>query len=103
MRSARRVHRASEISERKLQRRSQPKEDRADTSGPFAGQVFFNPQPGSVGSLQRRILSGPWFNNYNFNVIKDIHLTERRVIQFRADFYNLFNHHAKERAPHSPA
>jgi hypothetical protein len=63
-----------------------------DTSAPFSGQVFFNPQPGSVGSLQRRILSGPGFWDYDFSVSKDTKITERQSIEFRADMYNLFNH-----------
>jgi len=63
-----------------------------DGSAPFSGQVFFNPGAGTVGSLQRRILNGPWYNNYNMAVLKDTKLTERQSIQFRADFYNLFNH-----------
>jgi hypothetical protein len=64
----------------------------ADGSAPFAGQVFFNPGAGTVGSLQRRILNAPWYNNYNFAVLKDTRFTERQSIQLRADFYNLFNH-----------
>lgn len=64
----------------------------ADGSAPFSGQVFFNPGAGTVGSLQRRILSGPWYNDYNMAVLKDTKITERQSIQFRADFYNLFNH-----------
>lgn len=63
-----------------------------DGQAPFAGQVFFNPQPGTLGSLQRRILDGPGFWNYDFALIKDTKLTERQSIQFRADFYNVFNH-----------
>ncbi len=60
----------------------------ADGSAPFQGQVFFNPQAGSVGSLQRRILNGPWFNNYNMAILKETKITERQSIQLRADFYN---------------
>ena len=45
-----------------------------------------------MGSLQRRILSAPWYKNYNFAVLKDTAITERQSIQFRADFYNLLNH-----------
>jgi hypothetical protein len=63
-----------------------------DGSAPFSGQVFSNPVAGSLGSLQRRLLSGPWFNNYNMALLKDTKLTERQSIQIRADFYNLFNH-----------
>jgi hypothetical protein len=63
-----------------------------DTDKPFSGQVFFNPQPGSVGSLQRRILNGPGFWDYDFSLSKDTKITERQSIEFRADVYNLFNH-----------
>ncbi len=63
-----------------------------DGQAPFSGQVFFNPQPGSVGSLQRRILSGPGFWNYDMAVLKNTKITERQSLEFRADFYNMFNH-----------
>jgi hypothetical protein len=64
----------------------------ADGSAPFAGQIFFNPQPGSIGSLQRRLLNGPWLKNYDFAVVKETRLTENQSIEFRADAYNVFNH-----------
>jgi len=63
-----------------------------DGSAPFSGQVFFNPTAGAVGTLQRRLLSGPWFKNYDMAVLKAIKITERHHIDFRADFYNLLNH-----------
>jgi hypothetical protein len=63
-----------------------------DGVAPFSGQIFYNPQPGTLGSLQRRILSGPWYNNYNFSIQKETKITERQSIQFRADFFNIFNH-----------
>ncbi|HYL34509.1 MAG TPA: carboxypeptidase-like regulatory domain-containing protein [Bryobacteraceae bacterium] len=63
-----------------------------DGAAPFAGQVFFNPPPGTIGSLQRRVLNAPWYNNYNFAVSKIARLTERQSLELHADFYNLFNH-----------
>jgi hypothetical protein len=63
-----------------------------DGSPAFPGQVFFNPPAGTLGDLQRRTLSGPWFKNYDMSVRKNIHITERQSLEFRADFYNLFNH-----------
>jgi hypothetical protein len=54
--------------------------------------LFFNPDAGNVGSLQRRVFNGPSYANYNFAVVKDTKITERQSLQFRADFYNLFNH-----------
>lgn len=64
----------------------------ADDKAPFANQVFFNPQGGSLGSLQRRILDGPGYWDYDFSVLKNMRITERQSIEFRADFFNLFNH-----------
>ena len=63
-----------------------------DGEAPFSGQIFFNPQAGSLGSLQRRILDGPGYWDYDFSVSKETRITERQSIEFRADFYNLFNH-----------
>jgi hypothetical protein len=63
-----------------------------DGSPAFAGQVFFNPPAGTVGDLQRRALSGPWFKNYDMSVRKTFNFNERHSLEFRADFYNLFNH-----------
>jgi hypothetical protein len=37
-------------------------------------------------------LSGPWFDNYDMSLRKNIHFTERHTLELRADFYNLFNH-----------
>jgi hypothetical protein len=63
-----------------------------DLQPAFAGQVFFNPQGGSVGSLQRRALDGPGFWMYDASMVKNIKITERQSLEFRADAYNLFNH-----------
>jgi hypothetical protein len=64
----------------------------ADGAAPFAGQLFFNPQPGTQGSLQRRSLDGPPFKNYNFSIVKEFKFAERHSLEFHADFFNLFNH-----------
>jgi hypothetical protein len=63
-----------------------------DGSPAFPGEVFFNPGPGQVGSLQKLSFSGPWFNNYDFSILKDIAITERHHVDFHADFFNLTNH-----------
>jgi len=64
----------------------------ADGAPPFAGQVFFNPQPGSLGSLQRRTLFGPGYWNYDFSVSKGTKITERQSLEIHFDFFNVFNH-----------
>lgn len=63
-----------------------------DLQPAFAGQVFFNPQGGSLGSLQRRALDGPGFWMYDASLVKNIKITDRQSLEFRADAYNLFNH-----------
>jgi hypothetical protein len=44
------------------------------------------------GSAPRNGFSGPHYRNFDFSVIKDTKLTERLAMQFRADFFNIFNH-----------
>jgi hypothetical protein len=44
------------------------------------------------GNMGRNSLRGPAFKELNFSIFKDTHLTERLVLQFRAEFFNIFNH-----------
>ena len=44
------------------------------------------------GSLGRNVVIGPGFNNVDFSVIKNTNLTEAVRVQFRAEFFDLFNH-----------
>jgi hypothetical protein len=53
----------------------------------------FSAAPGRFGNAGRNILIGPDFKDVDFSVLKDIPLGgESRVLQFRAEFFNLFNH-----------
>jgi hypothetical protein len=63
-----------------------------DGSAPFAGQVFFNPQPGTLGNFQRRSLNGPNFWNYNASLSKDLRFSERHHVEIHVDAFNVFNH-----------
>jgi hypothetical protein len=65
-------------------------------SAPFSGEIFSNPGPGQVGNLQLREFSGPWSTNMNISAQKSFKLFENHTLQFRADFYNVFNHAAFE-------
>jgi len=49
---------------------------------PFAGQ----------GTANRRWFHGPGVNNWNLALLKDIRLTESKRLEFRAEFFNVFNH-----------
>src|SRR5579885_857885 len=53
---------------------------------------FSLPAPGTLGNLQRDFLTGPGTVNTNFAVLKDTSLNERFRLQFRSEFFNLFNH-----------
>jgi hypothetical protein len=54
-------------------------------------RAFALPPPGTYGNAARGILSGPAFVNNDFAVLKDIRVHEQRRLQFRAEFFNVFN------------
>jgi hypothetical protein len=56
-------------------------------------------QPGTLG---RNPFTGPKFVDFDFAVVKDTHLSERVNLQFRAEFFNLFNN-VNFREPYSRA
>ncbi len=43
------------------------------------------------GNSGRSLLDGPGLQNWNFGFLKDIHVSERVKVQFRAEFFNAFN------------
>ena len=67
-------------------------------SGPVTGHFYFDPTVfvssavGLEGNTARRFFHGPGINNWNMAFHKDTQLTERVNLQFRADFFNIFNH-----------
>ena len=46
---------------------------------------------GQWGNSGRNSLQGPGTKNVDFSVFKNIQLTESKLLQFRAEFFNLFN------------
>jgi hypothetical protein len=46
---------------------------------------------GQWGNSGRNILQGPGTKNVDFSTFKNFKLTESKVLQFRAEFFNLFN------------
>jgi hypothetical protein len=59
---------------------------------PFFDSSQFVPEPiGTLGS-RRRFFHGPGLNNWDMALLKDTRLTETTRLQFRAEFFNLFNH-----------
>jgi hypothetical protein len=72
---------------------------RPDVTGPIAtiGSVdkwfdtsVFTAVP-RFGNLGRNVVIGPGFNNTDFSVIKNTRLGEDLRVQFRAEFFDLFN------------
>lgn len=59
---------------------------------------YFNPSAfgpstlGTEGDARRRYFHGPGINNWDFALLKDTQITERFSLQFRGEFFNLFNH-----------
>jgi hypothetical protein len=48
----------------------------------------------ALGDVSRNRFRGPFEQNWDFALAKNTHLTERVVLAFRADFFNIFNHPA---------
>jgi hypothetical protein len=62
------------------------------------GNYYFNPNNfalpalGSLGDAGRTICCGPGIDNFDFSVQKITALTESTSIEFRSEFFNIFNH-----------
>ena len=54
--------------------------------------AFVAAPAGELGDASRAPMYGPRFVNTDFSAIKNFHLTESVAMQFRAEFFNLFNH-----------
>jgi hypothetical protein len=64
---------------------------------PAANQFFdpnaFAPQAlGTIGDAPRAICCGPGINNADLALLKTTRLAEHKELQFRAEFFNAFNH-----------
>jgi hypothetical protein len=53
---------------------------------------FSVPAPGTLGNLQRDFLAGPGIVNLDYAVMKETPIKEKARLQFRGEFFNLFNH-----------
>ena len=61
-------------------------------SGGWINRDAFKPRKGLVGSVPRNLIELPATNNWNVSFMKRTNLTERVKVQFRGEFFNLFNH-----------
>ncbi len=58
----------------------------------FDPTAFSLPPVGELGNMGRNNLIGPHFWDADFSVLKDTRFSERVTLQFRAEFFNIFNH-----------
>jgi hypothetical protein len=68
-------------------------------SDPRAGQhyyfdpsVFSKEEIGQLGTADKRMFHGPGINNWDLALLKDTKITESKLLQFRFEFFNAFNH-----------
>jgi hypothetical protein len=55
------------------------------------GNCFAPPAPNELGNSGRNSLRGPGLNDFDFSVFKNHTVKERLTVQFRAEFFNVFN------------
>ncbi len=84
----------------------QPSSNRLNSTGisPYAANpnqnqwfnlaAFSNLAPGTFGNIQRNGLIGPSTWTDDFSVFKNFHFTERTMLQFRMEAFNVMNHPA---------
>lgn len=54
--------------------------------------AFAVPASGTFGNCPRNLVPGPGMANWDISLLKNVSLTERYRFQFRAEFFNAFNH-----------
>jgi outer membrane receptor protein involved in Fe transport len=59
---------------------------------PSNDQVVANPSLATYGTLPRNFLRGPGYINFDLSLSKTTAITERMKLEFRAEFFNVFNH-----------
>jgi hypothetical protein len=65
---------------------------------PRNGQPYFNPSIlslpalGSPGNASRRLFFGPAMDNWDIALLKETHFAESKVLEFRIETFNTFNH-----------
>ena len=57
----------------------------------FNAAAFSVPTQGTFGNLGRGVFSGPGLADFDFSLFKSTYITERTNLEFRAEFFNLFN------------
>jgi hypothetical protein len=64
----------------------------AGTDPYFNTALFSDETTGYLGDANRRYFHGPGLNNWDLALLKDLRLTESKRLEFRAEFFNVYNH-----------
>jgi Carboxypeptidase regulatory-like domain len=63
------------------------------SGNPYFNTSLFTPEIlGQLGNSKPRFFHGPGINNFDMALLKDTHITDWGVLQFRLEFFNIFNH-----------
>ncbi len=63
-----------------------------DGAAPFTGQIFTHPEAGEVGTLQRRMFSGPSALAFDLAVSKTTRINDRHFVKGGVRISNILNH-----------
>jgi hypothetical protein len=63
--------------------------------------MFVAPPNGVFGNFGRLVLRNPGRNNWDVSVFKEFPISEQRRLEFRSEFFNLFNHPNFEGPPNT--
>ena len=58
----------------------------------FTPGIFTLPAQNTFGDAPRNAMCGPHLRDFDTGLIKQTKLTEKTALEFRADFFNIFNH-----------
>jgi hypothetical protein len=58
----------------------------------FNTSAFVLGPAGQYGNAARNVITAPGINNFDFSIFKNFRFAERHALQFRAEFFNGFNH-----------
>jgi hypothetical protein len=58
----------------------------------FNTSLFSIPDEGTLGNAPRRFFYGPGLENFDMSLQKEVALTESKMLQFRVEAFNIFNH-----------
>jgi hypothetical protein len=70
-----------------------PRQANVSTGIPYFSTALFTPSAiGYEGTANRAFFHGPGLNNFDMSLLKDVKLAERSSVEFRVEFFNIFNH-----------